>query len=201
MAKLSLTNLANLQNETTVVTAINANNDATETAMENTLSRDGTSPNSMNANLDMNSFRIINLSPALSNNEPLTLGQALQNAGLPNVANILYLNVGDQQLAGGANVTTLDLGTKSSGTLTIDCGSRPLQRVINNGAFTLAAPASDGSCLVLVTNGASAGTITFFGFTTGVSTGDALNTTNTNKFTITIWRINGVSGYRISAHQ
>lgn len=39
----------------------NANNDLIEAAFDNTLSRDGTSPNSMNANIDMNSNRILNL--------------------------------------------------------------------------------------------------------------------------------------------
>lgn len=42
-------------------TALNANLDAIETALENTLSRDGTSPNQMEAVLDMNNNRIINL--------------------------------------------------------------------------------------------------------------------------------------------
>lgn len=39
--------------------------------MENTLSRDGTSPNTMGANLDMNSNRILNLPAAASGTEPL----------------------------------------------------------------------------------------------------------------------------------
>lgn len=71
MAKLTLTDLANITNETTVVAAINANNTAVETAMENTLSRDGTSPNAMNADLDMNSNQIINLPAAGSDTEPI----------------------------------------------------------------------------------------------------------------------------------
>ena len=98
-------------------------------------------------------------------------------------------------------MTAANLGTQSSGTLTIDCGRAPLQYVTDNGAFTLAAPANDGSCLVLVTNGASAGAITFSGFSVGSNTGDALTTTNTNKFTIDVWRINGTAGYRVAAHQ
>jgi hypothetical protein len=111
------------------------------------------------------------------------------------------LNTADQTVSGGANVTSQNLGTQSSGTLTIDCGSRPLQYVTNGGAFTLAAPANDGSCLLLVTNNGTAGTITFSGFTVGASTGDALDTTNAHIFTISIWRINGTSGYRVAAHQ
>lgn len=61
MAKLTLTDLANLNNETSAVNTINTNNDSVETAIENTLSRDGTSPNTMSADLDMNSNQILNL--------------------------------------------------------------------------------------------------------------------------------------------
>lgn len=111
------------------------------------------------------------------------------------------LDVADQTISGGFNVTSDNLGTVSSGTTTIDCGARPLQYLTNGGAFTLAAPSNDGSCLVLTTNNASAGTITFSGFSVGSNTGDALDTTNTHKFTISIWRINSTSGYRVAAHQ
>lgn len=73
MAKLSLTDLANLSNENTVVAAINANNTSIETALENTLSRDGTSPNTMTAQLDMNSNRIINLPAPVEDNDAVRL--------------------------------------------------------------------------------------------------------------------------------
>lgn len=73
MAKLTLTNLENLENETTAVVDINANNDATETALENTLSRDGTSPNAMGADLDMNGFQILNLPAPTSAASPARL--------------------------------------------------------------------------------------------------------------------------------
>lgn len=72
MAKLTLTDLANLQNENTAVAAINANNAAIETALENTLSRDGTSPNPMTSQLDMNSNQIINLGDSVSPSSPIT---------------------------------------------------------------------------------------------------------------------------------
>ncbi len=62
MAKLTLTDHASLtSNETSSVNTINANHALIETALENTLSRDGTSPNTMSANLDMNSNFIVNL--------------------------------------------------------------------------------------------------------------------------------------------
>lgn len=69
--KVVLTNLVNLQNETTAVNAINNNNNAITIAMDNTLSRDGTLPNQMLAQLDMNSNRIINLPLPVSHFEPL----------------------------------------------------------------------------------------------------------------------------------
>ena len=56
-------------------TKINANFDAIEQAFDNTLSRDGSSPNAMEANLDMNSNQILNLPDATTDKEPLTYGQ------------------------------------------------------------------------------------------------------------------------------
>lgn len=61
MSKITLPHLANLQNEVTAVTTLNANSDTVVTAIDNTLSRDGSSPNQMNASLDMNSNQILNL--------------------------------------------------------------------------------------------------------------------------------------------
>ncbi len=108
------------------------------------------------------------------------------------------LDLASQTLAGGANVTAL---TQTSGNLTFNPGLRPLQYQNNGGAFTLTAPANDGSGVLLSTNVASAGAITFSGFTVGSSVGDALTTSSGNKFSIHIWRINSVSGYRVAAHQ
>jgi hypothetical protein len=71
MAKLTLGDLSNLQNEVTAVTTVNANNATLETALEKTLSRDGTTPNQMEADLDMNSKRILNLPAAVSDDEPV----------------------------------------------------------------------------------------------------------------------------------
>jgi len=60
MTKLTLSDLTSLTNETSAITTINQNNAAIEAAIELLLSRNGASPNMMNANLDMNSFRILN---------------------------------------------------------------------------------------------------------------------------------------------
>lgn len=65
MAKLTLSDINN-ESVPAASTTINANNALVEAALENTLSRDGTSPNQMEADLDMNSNRILNLPSARS---------------------------------------------------------------------------------------------------------------------------------------
>lgn len=115
------------------------------------------------------------------------------------LAGFALLNTEDQTITGGANVTSKSL---TAGDITVDCGARALQYITNDGAFEITAPTTDGSCMLLITNGASAGAVTFTGFTMGaLNVGDALTTTDTNKFTVSIWRIHSVSGYRIAAHQ
>lgn len=72
MAKLTLTPLTSAYQ---AVATLNANNTLIETALENTLSRDGTTPNTMSANLDMNSNDILNLNDAIAGTSPTTLSQ------------------------------------------------------------------------------------------------------------------------------
>lgn len=81
MAKLTLSDLVNLENQTTAVAAINANNALIENALEITLSRDGTTPNIMVADLDMNSNSILNLPDPTVNTEPVTLGYGTAHYG------------------------------------------------------------------------------------------------------------------------
>lgn len=62
MAKITLTDVSNISGqETTAIAAINANSALIEAALENTLSRDGTTPNTMNADLDMNDNDLLNV--------------------------------------------------------------------------------------------------------------------------------------------
>ena len=72
MAKVTLYDLSS---GSFTVDLLNANFATIEAAFENTLSRDGTAPNMMQANLDMNSYRILNLPNAATSGEPVTLGQ------------------------------------------------------------------------------------------------------------------------------
>ena len=61
MSKITLSSVGSIQqNPTTAQTEINSNFSTIQTAFDNTLSRDGTSPNTMGANIDMNGFQILN---------------------------------------------------------------------------------------------------------------------------------------------
>ena len=80
MAKLVTLDISNLSgNPVTAQTNINSNNAAIEAALENTLSRDGTTPNAMSAAIDMNSYKVTNLA------EPTADGDAVTKAYADNV--------------------------------------------------------------------------------------------------------------------
>lgn len=129
MAKLTLQTVANLRNEATGLEAINDNSDLVEAAIENTLSRDGTAPNEMEANLDMNSFRILNLPAPLTDNEParliditglsggggsgLTIGTSTITGGVS--GRLLFNNAG---ILGETTTPTLTGLTIAQGTIT-----------------------------------------------------------------------------------
>lgn len=61
MAKLTLADIENISGaESTALNTLNDNSAAIETALENTLSRDGTSPNQMEVDLDLNGNDLLN---------------------------------------------------------------------------------------------------------------------------------------------
>lgn len=120
---------------------------------------------------------------------------------LPNVTDtVAVLGTQNQTLSGGANVTTQTLTT---GSITVDCGSRPLQQITGStSAWTITAPANDGSCILKLTNAASGAVIpTFSGFTVGASAGAALTADASAVFYISVWRIGGTAGYQVTAGQ
>lgn len=88
-------------------------------------------------------------------------------------ATLAALNIEDQVLAGGATITSK---SQTAGNITVDCGARPLQYMLNTGAFTITAPTADGSCALLVQNRNGAGAITFTNFLVGSNTGDTFAT-------------------------
>ena len=78
MAKITLTDITTGYFS---AAAYNANNALIEAALELTLSRDGTTPNTMSAALDMNSNKINNLTDGTNNQDAVTVAQ-LDAAGL-----------------------------------------------------------------------------------------------------------------------
>lgn len=131
MTKTTLNDLVNLENQTSAVNIINANNETIEVAFDNTLSRDGTSPNQMESVLDMNSNRIINLVDPVSTSEPITLSYlnfALSDveaglgtltpvsAAMAPVVNATTRPVGKGLLGLAANAYTFDTRTLAAAT-------------------------------------------------------------------------------------
>jgi hypothetical protein len=102
-------------------------------------------------------------------------------------------------LTAGFTSTPFDAGTQTTGTFTPDPLNGNLQRIINNGAHTLAPPASDCSLIVQYTNGASAGAITTSGFT--LVDGALFTTTNGHDFLCYITRVNGFHRLSVAAMQ
>ena len=117
MAKLILADITT--SGTGFDVAINANNTLLEAALENTLSRDGSSPNAMGADLDMNSNDINNLPDATAQQSPVTLAQL--NAAtlaaisvLGDIADVDQTGVADNDLlfrSGGEWIDTAGLLT------------------------------------------------------------------------------------------
>jgi len=114
---------------------------------------------------------------------------------------LLLQVIGGQTITGGFAITPFNIGTVTTGAVIPNPLVGNYQYLTNNGAFTLAAPAVDCAIDILITNGSTAGVITFSGFTVNAVTGEPLTTTNGSKFIISLRRINGVSTYLIKALQ
>ena len=71
MTKIDLSTLGSLTNEQTAISTINANSVEIEDTSDDFLSRTGVAPNSMEASLDMNSNRILNLIQPVAGSEPV----------------------------------------------------------------------------------------------------------------------------------
>lgn len=115
MSKITLSDVVNLQNETTAVNVINNNSDTVELAFDNTLSRDGTQPNAMESDLDMNSNRVLNLPTPVSNYEPLRVidGATVASGGSISVST-LPAGGTINQLLGKNSSTNFDVSWKDN---------------------------------------------------------------------------------------
>jgi hypothetical protein len=135
-----------------------------------------------------------------------------QNYLTQTLANTLYQPIGSYQPAGnyvrpdqtgtisvGYTINPANLGTIASQTLNPALGNYQFGN--NNGPITLTAPTADCAIDIMVTNGATAGAITFSGFTVGSNVGDALTTASGAKFVISVRRIGGTATYTLKALQ
>lgn len=138
MAKLTLNDLAGDPTSA----AINVNSALIETALENTLSRDGTSPNAMGANLDMNSFRILNLPTPTEDTDAATKAYA---DGLSVGITPVYSTYtwATRPAISNAIIKISDVGT--NGTLHISNGTRWVPLSGNVLLGSLSAPVSVGA--------------------------------------------------------
>ncbi len=90
------------------------------------------------------------------------------------------LAAADQSITGGARIVVNDLGNLSGVTITPDPGDRPIQKITNNGAGTIAPGSNVGSYILIVKNTTGAGAITTSGWQ-DVS-GETFDTTTTSEF-------------------
>ncbi len=111
-----------------------------------------------------------------------------------------FLQLGNA--TGGLTHTEYDHGTKSSGALTINPLDCFHQKVIDGGAFVLSPVASVvGSCVLRVTNNASAGAITFTGWTKKYPSASHA-TTNANQYLVFMYFFGSAGAdYMIQARQ
>lgn len=118
MSKIdALGQLASLENQTSAIQTINDNSDKIETAIEGTLSRYGEAPNQMEAPLDMNSQRILNLPAPITDNEPARwadlkysfslTGEIVVPAMSGNAGKFLTTDGTDLQWLSAADITSL----------------------------------------------------------------------------------------------
>jgi hypothetical protein len=107
----------------------------------------------------------------------------------------------DDALTGGYTTTADDDGTFSTGTYTPTPAGGNMKRIINGGAFTLAAPTASGdyTLVVQITNNASAGAITLSGFSRSI--GNPFTTTNGHDFFVNITKLNGFTLANVVALQ
>jgi hypothetical protein len=142
MSKVTLGNLSNLQNDTTATNTINANTAVISNAIDNTISRDGTSPNQMNAPLDMNSQQIINLPSPATNNSPLRLTDLNKFVGGGTIANIPAGGTTNQVLS-KLSSADYNIGWQSAAVTSVGL-AMPAEFTVSNSPITSAGTLTAG---------------------------------------------------------
>jgi hypothetical protein len=142
----------------------------------------------------------------IANAKTLTVNNSLTLAGTDSTtmtfpavgANVLTDN-NTATILKGYTVTPNNLGT-GAGTITPAASNHNYQYIINNAAFTLAAPAADSAIDLQIFNGSAAGTITMSGFKTAGTgaTGATYATTANTWWVFSIRRLNSVATYTVT---
>lgn len=148
MSKITLSPISNPQNLTSLAATINANNATLVSAMDNTLSLDGTAPNQMQSNFDMNNFQILNLPAPGTTNSPARLIDVVSNP------TITVPPTGTS----GAVVGFLNGNNTYSGTSTFS-GTVNLNSVVNFGGSSITLPATVNGNSTFTGNLATTGTL------------------------------------------
>lgn len=117
-----------------------------------------------------------------------------------NLTSITMKLAGNQTVTGGFRLATFNTGNVV-GVFTPDVLKGNYQYASNTGAVTFNIPPNDCAMDILVTNSATAGLVTFSGYTVGPNIGDLLTTTANHKFIISIRRINAIATYSVKALQ
>lgn len=179
MSKITLNSIASLDT-ILAATTINTNMTTIQTAFDNTLSRDGTSPNQMQSNLDMNSFQIINLPDPVSGTSPLRVQDLNSYVTTTTTSGITVPNptvVGQVVFFNSTNGLTLG---KDTGNFTWD----PVNHRLGLGTASPTSTLHIASGNLTLSSGnltLSAGSATI---TSGASQALFVNTTNDNAFAL-----------------
>jgi hypothetical protein len=170
MSKITLNNIGNLTDTVTSANNINANSAVITTAMNNTLSRDGTNPNQMNASIDMNGHSILNLPLPVNPTDPVRL----LDVGTPGVS---AAQAAASATAAAASATSsATSATTAQGYVTGLSGTSTTSLLIATGAKTFTANTgknwATGQFITATSNANSAnymhGTVTSYVSNTGV---------------------------------
>jgi hypothetical protein len=126
------------------------------------------------------------------------------NSDLDSLDTLIFNRVtanADDTLTGGYTTTADDDGTFTTGTYTPTPAGGNMKRIINGGAFTLAAPSASGdyTLVIQITNNATAGAITLSGFSR--TTGSPFTTTDGHDFFVYVTKCNGFTLANVAALQ
>lgn len=163
MSKLELNDLTSFRSG--LISTFNTNNELIEAEFENTISRDGTSPNEMEADFDMNGNRILNLPGPVSDTEPLRLvdltdflGSGAISTGAPTNASYVTLGTNatlsaERVLTAGSGISITDAGAGSTVTIATDQVYTPSAFTSTAISTAVSAASSAGGGIVQLEDG------------------------------------------------